>query len=256
MPRAMQLLDALDHDPRRAGARDPRPHLVEAIGDVGDFGLAGGVGDDGRALRKRCRHQGYMGAAHRHLGEIDPRTAQAARRLRDHIAAVDGELSAEFFERHDQEIDRPRADGAAARQRDFCLVHPRQQGRDHPEAGAHPRHQVVRRRGVDDVGCRNMQGLALILAVAGPLACGHDVDAVVAEDALQLRDVGQPRHIVEDQRFLREQGCDHQGKRGIFRARDGNGAVELAAADDTNAVHATPLAMRNFMEPAPPRQKP
>ena len=91
-----------------------------------------------------------------------------------------------------------------------------------------------------------MQGLALIGAVAGPLAHGGDVDAMVAEDALQLRDVGKPRHVVEDQRFLGQQCGDHQGKRGILRAGNRDGAVELAAADDTNAVHATPLAMRNL----------
>src|SRR4051794_28326847 len=89
-----------------------------------------------------------------------------------------------------------------------------------------------------------MQGLALILTVAGPLARGHDVDAVVAEDALQLRDVGKPRHVVEDKGFLGQEGCDHQRKGGVLRAGNGNGAVELAAADDTNAVHATPLATR------------
>src|SRR5688572_28593731 len=88
-----------------------------------------------------------------------------------------------------------------------------------------------------------MQGLALISAVTGPLARGHDVDAVVAEDALQLRDVGKPGHVVEDEGFLGEEGCDHPGKRGILGAGNGDGAVELAVADDTNAVHATPLAM-------------
>ena len=47
-----------------------------------------------------------------------------------------------------------------------------------------------------------MQGLALILAVAGPLARRHDIDAVIAQDALELRDIGKPRHVVEDQRLL------------------------------------------------------
>ena len=174
------------------------------------------------------------------LGKSIVRALQAAGRLRDHIAAVDGELGAEFFQRHDQEIDRPGADGAAAGQRHFGLMHPRQKRRDHPEAGAHPRHQFVRRGGVDDVGGRNVQGLALIFVVAGPLARRDDVDAVIAENALQLGDVGKPRHVVEDQGFLGQQARDHQGQRGILRARDRNGAIELAAADDANAIHADP----------------
>src|SRR5260221_9838300 len=166
-----------------------------------------------------------------------PGAAQAAGRFGDHIAGVDGEVSAEFFQRHDQEIHRPGADRAAARQRDFRHAHARQQRPDHPETGAHPRYQFVRRRRVDDIGGRNMQGLALILAVAGAFARGHDIDAVVAEDALQLRDVGKPRHVVEDQRLLGQQPGDHQRQCGILRARDGNGAVERASADNPNAVH-------------------
>ena len=89
-----------------------------------------------------------------------------------------------------------------------------------------------------------MQGLALIFAVAGPLARGHDVDAVVPEDALQLRDIGEPRHVVEDEGILGQQGSDHQRQGRILRARNRDGAVELAAADNTNAVHATPPLLR------------
>ena len=197
---------------------DPRAHLVEAVGDVGNLRLAGGVGDDGRAFGQRRRHQRDMGAADRHLGKIDRGAAQAAGRFGDHIAAVDDEFGAEFFQRHDQEIHGARADGATARQRNLRLVHPRQQRRDHPEAGAHPRHQVVGRGGVDDIGRRDVQGLALVFAVAGLFARRHDVDAVVAENALQLRDVGEPRHVVENERFFGQQPRDHQRQRRILRA--------------------------------------
>ena len=53
----------------------------------------------------------------------------------------------------------------------------------------------------------------------------------------RLRDVGQPRHVVEDQRLLGQQRCDHQRQRGVLCARNRNGAIELAAADDANAIH-------------------
>ena len=46
VPRAVKLGDALDDDARGAGAGDARAHLVEAVGDVDDFRLAGGVVDD------------------------------------------------------------------------------------------------------------------------------------------------------------------------------------------------------------------
>ena len=170
VPRAMQLGDAFDDDARRAGAGDARAHLVQAIGDIQNFRLAGGVGDHGRALGQRRRHQRDMGAAHRHLGEVYDGALQAARRLRNHIAAVDRDIRAELLQRHDQEIDRPGADGAAAGQRHLRFMHPRHERRDHPETGAHPRHQFVRRRGIDDIGRRNVQGLALIFTIAGALA--------------------------------------------------------------------------------------
>jgi hypothetical protein len=89
-----------------------------------------------------------------------------------------------------------------------------------------------------------MQRLPLIFAIAGALARGHDIDAVIAEDALQLRDIGQPRHVVENERFLGQQTRDHQRQRGILGARDGNGAVERASADDANAVHAKAFLLR------------
>ena len=116
-------------------------------------------------------------------------------------------------------------------------MHPRQERRDHPETRAHPRHQFIRRGSVDDVGSGNAQGLTLIFAIACPLADRGDVDAVIAEDALQLCDIGKARHIVEDQGFLAEQPPDHQGQCGVLRARNRDGAVELAAARDANAIH-------------------
>ena len=76
-------------------------------------------------------------------------------------------------------------------------------GADHPEARPHLGDQLVGRGGVDDVGRRDVQRLALIGGVARALAVDHDVDAVIAEDALEQRHVGEPRHVVEDERVAR-----------------------------------------------------
>jgi hypothetical protein len=113
----------------------------------------------------------------------------------------------------------------------------RQQRRDHPEGRAHLRDQFVGRCRVDDVGGGDMQGLALIFMVARALAGRHDVHAVIAENALQLRDVGQTRHVVENQRLVGQQTGDHQWQRRVFGARNRNRAIEFAAADDANAIH-------------------
>ena len=76
------------------------------------------------------------------------------------------------------------------------------------------------------------------LRLARPLAADHDVDAVIAEDALQQADVGEPRHVVEDERLIGQQARDHQRQRGVLGAGDRDGAVERPAADDANAIHA------------------
>ena len=55
-------------------------------------------------------------------------------------------------------------------------------------------------------------------------------------------DVGEPRHVVEDQRLVGEQARDHQRQRGVLRAGDRNGAVQRPAADDANAIHDAPCA--------------
>src|SRR6516162_2871724 len=61
---------------------------------------------------------------------------------------------------------------------------------------------------------------------------------MIAENALQLGDVGEARHIVEDQRLVGQKGRDHQWQRRVLCARNRNGTVELVAADDANAIHA------------------
>ena len=158
------------------------------------------------------------------------------RRARDDIAAVDLDFGAEPFDRHDQKIDRPRADGAAAGHRYPRFAHAGDQRRQHPEARPHFRDELIGRGGVDDVGRRNMQRLAGIGRLARPLAADRDVDAVIAEDALQRGDVGKPRHIVEDERLVGEETRDHQRQRSVLRARDRDRAVERPAADNANSI--------------------
>ena len=183
-----------------------------------------------------------VGATHGHFREIDFAAAQALLGARDHIAAFDLDLGAELLQRHDQEIDRPRADGAAAGHRHLGLAHARQQRRHHPEARAHLGDQVVGRGGVDDVLGRDVQCAAGIGIVARAFAGDHDVDAVIAEDALQQFDVGQPRRVVEDQRVLGQKARDHQRQRGVLGARNRDRAVEALTADNTNSIHDAPLA--------------
>ena len=225
-----------------AGAGNPGAHLVEAVGDVADLRLARRVLDHRGAAGERRRHQRGVGAADGDLGEDDLAAAQAFFGARDHIAAFDLDVGAELCQRHDQEIDRARADGAAARHRDFRLAHARHQRRQHPEACAHARDQLVGRGGVDDRLGRDVQRAAAVGILARAFAGDHDVDAVIAEDALQLADIGEMRHVVEDERILGQQAGDHQRQRGVLGARNRDDAGKRLAADNANTIHDAPLA--------------
>ena len=90
--------------------------------------------------------------------------------------------------------------------------------RHHPEARAHLGNEFVGRGGIDDMLGRDMDGAAVVEIVARALAGNHHVDAVIAEDALELDDVDQPRHVLEDQRILGEQARDHQRQGRVLRA--------------------------------------
>ncbi len=232
MARAVEPGDAFNDDPLGAGAGNARAHLVEASGHIGDFRFARGVLDHGRAVGERCRHDRRMGAADGHLGKDDLRALEPMRRLRHHIAAVDLDLGAEPFHGHDEQVDRPRADGAAAGQRNPRFAHARQERRQDPEARPHLGDEVVGRGGIDDMGCGNMQRLAVVGGLAGAFAADRDVDAMVAEDAFQERHIGKARHVIERQGLVGQEARDHQRQRGVFRPRDRDRAVEPAAADE------------------------
>ena len=170
MARAVKLGDALDGNAPGAGAGNARAHLVEAIGDVGDFRFLRRVVDHGGAVGERRRHDRGMGAADRHFGKHDLAALQAVRRARHHIAAVDVDVGAELRHRHDEKIDRPRADGAAAGHRHPRFAHAGDERRQHPKACPHLGDQLIGRGGVDDAGRGNVQRLAVVGGFAGALA--------------------------------------------------------------------------------------
>ena len=237
VPRALQAGHALDDDARGAGAGDARTHLVEAIGDVADFRLARRVLDDAGAVGKRGRHQGRVRTADGDFGKHDFAAAQPVLGFGNDVAAVNFDRGSELLKRHDEEIDRSRADGAAARHRYARLAHASDERRDHPETRPHLGDELVGRRGVDDMRGGDLQRLALIGAVARALAVGHDVNAVIAEDALEQGHVGEPRNVVEDQLLLGEEARDHQRQRCVLRPGDRDCAMQRLAADNADTIH-------------------
>ena len=114
---AAEPLDALDHDRVGAGARDLRAHRVEAGREVDDLGLARGVLDQRAAARERRRHHEVLGAGDGHGVLHDARALQAPG-LRLDVAVLDRDLGAQRLQAGDVQVDRARADRAAAGQRD------------------------------------------------------------------------------------------------------------------------------------------
>ena len=147
------------------------------------------------------RHQGRMGAADRHLREIDLAAAQAIPGLGDHIAVLDLDLGAELLKRHDEQVDRARADGAAAGQGHLAGTHAGEQRRHDPEARAHLRDELIRGRRIDDFLGLQMEGLAGGMGFPDALAIDLMVDAVVAQDAQQQVHISQTWKIFQRQGF-------------------------------------------------------
>ncbi len=218
VPCAVEARDALDGDARRAGALDPGAHLGEAGGEIHHLRLAGRVLDEGRALGQGGRHQRHVGAPDRDLGKHDLGPAQAVLGLGDDVAAIDLDRGSEALQRHQEQVHRTGADGAAAGHRDLGLAEAGQQRRDDPEARPHGRNEVVGRRGVDDVGGGEPDGLPGLRGLTRALADDHVVDAVIAQDAQQRLDVGEARHVGEFEGLPSEQAGDHQGQGRVLRA--------------------------------------
>ncbi len=153
-----------------------------------------------------------MGRADRHFREAVAGADKATlRRARLGVSVFDVDLRSQCLKRFQQQVHGAGSDGATARQRDGCLAGARQKRPDDPEAGAHLRHKLIRRGRVDDIAGGEVNGarIGAVLVLATPIH--RIVHAVVAQDAYQLLDIGQMRHVFERQRIVGQKRGDHQG---------------------------------------------
>ncbi len=142
--------DALDADGGGAGAFDLRAHGVEQGGEVGDFGLAGAVLEDGFAFGEDGGHEQVFGAGDGDLVEDDvaPRQAIGAG---FEVAVVLGDGGAHGFEAFDVEVDGAAADGAAAGHGDAGDAGARDERAEDQRAGAHGLDDLVLATGSERV---------------------------------------------------------------------------------------------------------
>ena len=115
---AVEFGDALDADGAGAGAFDLCSHGDEEGGEVGDFGLAGAVFEDGFAFGEGGGHEEIFGAGDGDLVEDDVRAFEAAVAVVGaagfEVAVVLGDGGAHGFEAVDVEVDGAATDGAAS----------------------------------------------------------------------------------------------------------------------------------------------
>ena len=143
----------------------------------------------------------------------------------------------------DEQVNRTGADGATAWQRDLGFAHAGQKRTDDPEAGAHLGDELVRCCGVDNGAGREMHCAGIGGVLTLPASDHGNVNAVIAENALQLFDIGEMRKILQRQRIISEQRSDHQRQRRILRAGNRNDAIERISANDPDAIHAVLLIL-------------
>jgi hypothetical protein len=155
------------------------------------------------------------------------------------------------LERHQEEIDRARADGAAAGQRDPGLAHARQERPDHPEARPHLRHEVVGRGGVDDVGGGGSVDASGRFPSLSPMRlpateCRRR-DWRMRSSCLTSARRG---HIGQRQRLVGTGATRSSAAGRVLGAGNRDHAIEALAAGDADTVHRARPAGRPAEAPA------
>eukprot|EP01137_Pigoraptor_chileana_P029746 Opistho-2@15329 len=228
---AVQLLDALDADVAGAVAFDLRAHADQHFGQVDDLGLLRGVLEQRLALGQRGGHEEVLGAGDGdHVGQdaraLQPRAALG--QARDHVAVLDHDLGAHRLQALDVLVDRPRADGAAARQRHLGMAEARQQRAQRQHRGAHGLHQFVGGLGIAELAGVQAHGAVVV---------GLGRHAHVAHQLEHGRHVLQARHVVQHHGLVGQQRRAQLGQRGVLGAGNEHFAAKLTPAANQKFVH-------------------
>ncbi len=223
-----------------ADAADVGAHGREAVSEIDDLRLARGVDDFRFPARQRRRHHEILGGTDRNIGEYDAAADQSLRRLGKDIAVMQLDLGTQLSQALEVQIDRARADGAAARQRDLGLAATRHERSQHQHRRAHLAYEIVGGSGVDDAGGLKSHAARGRRRTSSRFR-DRDGRAQLAQQAGHRRDIHEVRHIGEMQRFRRQQRRRHQRQGCILGAADLNLAMEPATAANAYPIHALRL---------------
>ena len=238
---AVQALDAVDDQVRRADALDLRAHRDQQVAEVDDLGLARGVEQLRFALGEHRRHHRILGRSDRHHREAEVAAGQPALgRARLHIAGGELDLRAHAFERLQVQVDRPVADRAAAgqRHRRFARRAPASGRAPAPtRASCGPCRRARRSRRSRPPGASSCARYSPFLTPATWVETPSWLSRW-----LKVSTSASRGRLVERQLLFGQQRARHQGQRRILRAADRDFAVEAVAALDPDAVHGRGLA--------------
>ena len=190
----MKRFHPFDRDHIASRPFDPRTHAGQHLGEVDDFRLACSVFQGCGPFRQRRGHQDVFRARHRGDVEIDVGPLQA-RRLRLDIPVPQRHLGPHLLERPDMEVDRPRPDRAAARQRDPGFPPPRHEGTQHQNRCPHGPDQIIGGLAVDDISGVDPDRLPAL-----------DLHPEAAQQFLDRLDVRQIRDVAKGTLSINEQG--------------------------------------------------
>ena len=207
-------------------------HAHEQLGEVADLGLAGGVVDHRLALRQAGGHQDVLGAGDADRLEADLGAAQPLRPRLD-VAVLHLDLGAHPLQRGEVQVDRARADGAAARQRHARAALAGDQRAEHEHGGAHRLDEVVGRLDGAQGARPHLDGAA---------DAELDLGAERLEHAAHGADVAHLGDVREHHGLVGQQGGAQVRQGGVLGAGDADRAFEGPAADDADAVHPASLA--------------
>ena len=147
------------------------------------------------------------------------------------VAVLLRDFRAETFQAFDVQIDRPRADGAPAGQRDAGASAAGHQRPQDERGGAHRLDQFIRGLGSGE-SARADRG-----AVMGASVAEFDFGAHGGQQLARGLDVAHLRDVFENDRLIGEQGSRHARQCGILRAADADCAEQRIATADHELIH-------------------
>jgi hypothetical protein len=210
------------------------PMAMSKSGEVGDFGLASAVLEEGFAFGKGGGHQEVFGAGDGDLVEDDVGAFKAVGAGFE-VAVILGDGGAHGFEALDVEVDGAAADGAASGHGDAGDAGACDERAEDERAGAHGLDDLVLGDGIGEDGALDAS------AVLGAAIAEFDLGAHAGQELALGLDVVDLRDVFEDDLVLGKDGGGHAGKGGVFRSGDFDGAEKGIAAAYYELIHLASL---------------